>query len=221
MYKNKIIFYLIWLILFSLAPITIFLNTPLSAIILSPASMANTAQRLFGLWAFTLMFVQVILGSFMTKWTEKFGGWIFKFHVLEGIFLYLLILVHGFTFVFFRYFTKHGLDPFYVFVDVCVLCGKSFEFYYNFGRVGFWLVTIAVLTGLFRTATPFLRVHWRKFHVLNYAAFLLIGIHSFFLGGDISEFPFKFIYIPSLIIVMGILIFKGWNLYQTSRGKGK
>ncbi len=208
MNKNKITFYLIWFFLLSLAPITIFSSSSLSSLTLSPAAITNSIQRLFGLWIFTLMFVQIILGSFMTKWTEKLGGWIFKFHVFEGILIYLLILVHTFSFVIFRYFTGHGFDPLYVYADVCALCGKPIEFYYNFGRLAFWSVTFAVFAGLFRTATPFLRVHWKKFHRLNFVAFLLVGLHSLFVGSDIGTFPFSLFHGPALVIVIGISIYK-------------
>jgi len=218
MNKNKIIFYLIWLALLSLAPITILYNSPLSYILMNKGTIASGIQRLFGLWVFTLMFVQIILGSYMTRWTEKLGGWIFKFHIFEGVLIYFLILVHTFSFAVIRYFMGRGFDPFYIYADVCLLCDKAPEWYYNFGRLAFWSVTIAVFAGLFRTMTPFLRVHWKKFHILNYVAFLLVGAHSFFLGSDIGTFPFSLIHAPSLFIVTGILIFKGWNLYQTSKG---
>lgn len=218
MNKSKIIFYLIWIVLLSLAPITILENTSFALITRNYGTMANAVQRLFGLWALTLMFVQIVLGSFMTKLTEKFGGWIFKFHVMQGILVYFLILVHGTAFVVFNYLIGHGFDPFFVFVDVCVLCGKAFDHYYNFGRVAFWLVTLAVAAGYFRTVTPFLRVHWKKFHILNFVAFLLIGIHSLFLGSDVGTFPFSLIHAPSLVIVIGIVVFK---IYKSFIKKAK
>lgn len=208
MNKNKITFYIIWLGLLSLAPITILNTSSLTLILSSYPGMVNAVQRLFGLWVFTLMFVQIILGSFMTKWTEKFGGWVFKFHIFEGILIYFLILAHTFSFVVFNYLVGHGFDPFYVYADVCLLCSNRFEWYYNFGRLAFWSVTIAVTAGYFRTISPFLRVHWKKFHRFNFAAFLLVGIHSLFVGSDIGTFPFSFIHAPALVIVTGISIYK-------------
>ncbi len=218
MNKNKIIFYLIWIFLLSLAPVTILSNSPLSYLLLSKNTMVGGIQRLFGLWVFTLMFFQIVLGSFMAKWTEKLGGWVFRFHIFEGILIYSLILIHTFSFVVIQYFSGKGFDPFYVYMDVCLLCGKIPEWYYNFGRLAFWFITIAVFAGLFRTLSPFLRVHWKKFHILNYIAFLLVGVHSLFVGSDIGTLPFSIIHAPSLVIVVGILVFKGWSLYQTSRG---
>lgn len=203
MNKNKFWFFVIWFGLLSLAPITVYLNglyTPL-----------NTIQRLFGLWVFTLMFVQIILGTFMTRITEKLGGWIYKFHIFEGLLVYFLILIHMSSYVFMMYFAGNSFDPFYVFVDVCVLCGRAREFYLNFGRIAFWFVTIAILAGLMRTTHPFLRVHWKKFHILNYLAFMLVGAHSIFVGSDVGTFPFSILHGPALIIatVLGVWKAKG------------
>ena len=199
--KNlKLNFFIFWAILLSLAPVTVYLNgfyTPL-----------NTIQRLTGLWVFTLLFVQIILGSFMTQITEKLGGWIYRFHIFQGFLIYFLILMHMLSFVFISYFAGKSFDPFYVFVDVCVLCNNKFEYYFNFGRVAFWFITLAVFAGFFRTFHPFLRVHWRKFHVLNYFAFILVGAHSLFVGSDIGTFPFSIIHGPSLLVATGILVVK-------------
>ena len=198
--KNKIIFFTIWIGFLALAPIAVFSNNDFS--------LANTLQRLFALWAYTLLFVQIILGAFMTRFIEKFGAWVFKFHIFEGILIWTLVFLHPLAFTFFYYFIGKGFDPFYAFVDVCVICKKDLEFSYNFGRVSFWLITMAVLAGLFRASTPFLRIHWRKFHILNYAVFFTVYYHSLRLGSDIGIFPFSIIHTPAAIIILGIVLFK-------------
>ena len=205
--KNKIIFCIFWIVLLFLSPITVFAATPISSIT-DRTMVANVAQRLIGLWAYTLLFVQIILGTFMTRWIEKFGAWVFKFHVFEGLLIYALIFLHPLTFTFFYYFIGKGFDPFYTFVDVCVICKKDLEFSYNFGRISFWLITVAVLTGLFRAATPFLRMHWHKFHILNYVAFFTVYYHSLRLGSDVGTFPFSVIHTPAALIILGIVLFK-------------
>lgn len=200
MNKSKVIFFVFWIALLSLAPITIYFNglyTPL-----------NTIQRLTGLWVFTLLFIQIILGSFMTRITEKLGGWIYKFHIFQGLLAFILILVHMASYVYILYSFGKPFDPFYVFIDVCLLCENKLEYYLNFGRLAFWFITLAVFAGLFRTLHPFLRVHWRKFHVLNYFAFFLVGVHSLFVGSDIGTFPFSIIHGPSLLVATGILVVK-------------
>lgn len=208
MNKYKITFLIIWILLLSLAPITVFSNTSIPLIMKNPTVMLNMIQRIVGLLAFTLLFIQIILGAFMPRLVDKFGGWIFNFHVFQGILVYLLIFAHPAVFVVFNYFAHHNIDPFYVFTDICVLCSNKFELFYSLGRVSFWLITLSVFAGLFRTATPWLRVNWKKIHILNYLSFVLISLHSLFVGTDIGTFPFSFFHGPAMAIVAGVIIYK-------------
>ncbi|HET7098945.1 MAG TPA: hypothetical protein VFI61_01775 [Patescibacteria group bacterium] len=215
--KNKIIFYTLWLLLLSLGPIVVFKNTPsVDLIMKNPTVMFNVVQRIVGLSAFTLLFVQIILGSFMTKLATRFGGWIFSFHIFEGILIYGLIILHPTLFVIFNYFAGHGIDPFYVFTEVCVLCRNRFELFYTLGRVSFWLISISVFAGLFRTATPWLRVNWKKLHVINFLSFILISIHSIGVGTDIGTFPFSFFHGPAIAIISGIIVYKLYKYFKWS-----
>jgi predicted ferric reductase len=174
---------------------------------------------MIGLWAYTLLFVQIIIGAFMDRWIEKYGPWVLKFHVFEGILIYTLIIIHPLLFTVFYYLVGRGFDPFYAYLDVCVLCDGLTEYYYNFGRVGIWFLTIGVFAGLFRTVNPFMRMHWRKFHILNYVAFLLIFIHSLTLGTDVGTSPFQLLHLPSGVVILAVIIWKVKGLYQQSISK--
>ncbi len=201
-------FGIVWLVLVSLGPIAVFQNTSIALMVKNPTVMMNVLQRIFGLLAFTMLFVQIILGAFMFRLTEKFGGWIFKFHIFQGILIYFLIILHPLSMVLFKYFAHKGIDPFYVFTDICVLCSNKFELFFTLGRISFWLFTLSVFAGLFRTATPWLRNNWKKVHVLNYLSFILIALHSLFVGTDIGTFPFSWFHGPATVIIVGILIYK-------------
>jgi len=205
---KKLVFYLVWLGLLSLGPIAILKNTPLELLSDNRAVVVNFIQRILGLAAFTMLFVQIILGSFMQKWIEKLGPWVLNFHIREGLLAYVLVILHPLLFVLFNYFIYGVLDPFYVFVDICVLCKPPIEYFYSLGRLSFWLITAAVLAALFRTSTPFMRLHWKKFHALNYLTFLLIGIHSIGVGADVGTPPFSFFHGPALAVVLIIIVFK-------------
>src|SRR3989304_4660000 len=165
---KKFLFYFIWLLVLSIGPITILKVTPLDFALSTPVLTINFIQRIVALLAFSMLFWQIILGSFMDKWIEKLGGWVFKFHVLEGAVIY------------------------------------------TFGRVGFWLITLAVLAAKLRTQ-PWLRVHWRKFHILNYLAFIFISIHSRFTGTDTLTPPFVWFWWIATIVIIGIVIY---NIYK-------
>lgn len=213
---NKILFFAIWIFLVCLGPISILKNTPLTTLIGHTALIINFLQRMVGLVIFSMLFIQIILGSFMSFWTQKLGGWIFNFHILEGITIYLLVLSHPTFFVLYRYLIGQGLDPFFVFTSVCVFCHSKLDAFYTLGRVAFWFITAAVSAGLFRTSTPFLRVHWKKFHILNYLAFIFVWLHSLFLGTDVGTSPFYYFHGPALLIISGILIYKVLRMFKPS-----
>lgn len=205
---KRILFITLWALSLLLVPVTILKVTPISSVFEYPVTLANFFQRILGLTAFVLMFWQVILGAYMKKLTEKLGGWVFTFHITEGLILYGIIVLHPTLFVLFNYFAGKGIDPFYVFTQVCILCRNISEFYYTLGRVSFWIVTVAVIAAFFRTSTPFLRVHWKKFHIFNFLAFLLVGFHSIGVGTDVGTFPFSLFHGPALAIVTYIILFK-------------
>jgi predicted ferric reductase len=208
MNKNKYIFWILWLGILTIIPITVLGVTPVSSAIKNPIALTNFIQRIFGLTAFTLMFWQILLGSFMMPLTDKLGGWIYKFHMWEGVSIYSLAVFHPIFFMILNYFGGKGINPFYIFTQICVLCPNQQELYYTLGRVSFWLINITVFAALFRTLTPFLRMNWRKFHVLNYLIFLIIGIHGLSIGTDFMRIPFFTFAIFAYAIILGIVVFK-------------
>ena len=205
--QKKILFYFVWFALLLIGPITIHKTTPIPMMLADSGLMISLIQRLTGLLAFTLLFIQIMLGSNMIKMTEKFGGWIFKFHLTQGALTYVLILIHPIFFVLLNFRIKGDLDPFYVFTDVCILCKNKAEFFYTFGRVGFWLTTTAVAAAALRVQ-PWFRVHWRKFHILNYFTFFLVGFHGLKVGTDFSSPPFVWFAYISETIVLLTLVYK-------------
>ena len=209
---KKILFFVIWVGLLTLGPITIYLNTPIANLTMSPSAIANSLQRILGLTAFTLLFAQLLLGVSMDKAKKYFGDWVYNFHIIQGILIYFLVILHGLSFVYFNYVIFQRFDPFYIFVDVCVLCASQLDHYYNFGRVGFWFLTIAIFAGLFRGFNLWMRQNWRRFHYLNYLAFLFLGLHAYFVGTDTLTTPYKYFYFLSMSLVILITIKKLINL---------
>jgi len=173
-----------------LVPFTVLQKTPWELAVKNPANLTNFIQRCIGLAAFILLFVQLVLGVFMAKLTKIFGSWIFKFHVAEGIAAYTLVFLHPLIFMLFNYYTGLGWDPYAVFVNICLLCKTPLDYYYTLGRISFWLVTLAVGAAYFRNKNSWFEANWRKFHVLNYIAFLVIGAHGFLIGTDFVRQPF-------------------------------
>jgi len=203
---KKILFLIIWALILSLGPITILKNTSFE-LLKDPVVAINFFQRLTGLLAFSLLFFQIVIGSNMNKLIEKYGAWIFRFHVTEGIFTYLLVLIHPLLAVLLNFKLLGPFDPFYVFTDFCVICKTNSELFLTFGRVAFWIITLAVAAGYFRT-NPWLRRNWKKFHKLNFIAFFLIAIHSWFVGSDTQSSPFVYFFYFTIPIVAYLFTFK-------------
>lgn len=205
--KNKTVFYTVWIAALFLVPASIFANSSFSDIAKNASSFTGFIQRFLGLTAYMLLFFQVILGAFMQKWKKIFGEWVLNFHIIEGAAAYTLIVLHTASFMLSNYFAGLSINPFFVFVDLCALCSTRADLYYTLGRVSFWLITVSVLAVFLRAATPYMRVNWRKFHALNYIAFLAVGLHGFFLGTDYGYMPFAIFAVPAYLTVLAITVF--------------
>lgn len=187
---------------------------------MTPALLANTIQRYIGLTAFVFLFVQLIIGVSIDKLAAKFGHSIFKYHIIQGIFTFILAFLHPLIFMVFNHFINSKWDPYAVFVNACVICKEPINYYYTLGMISFWLLFISTFIALFRHHNDWFRKYWKKFHLLNYIVFLIVGVHGFLLGTDFSVKPFVYFAIPAYLIIIGIIIFheipkqyrklKGW-----------
>jgi predicted ferric reductase len=187
---KKFLFYLVWLTSVILGPITIFTNTPLAKVLDNELEILNLLQRITGLLAFTLLAFQLVLGSLMPKLIEKMGGWLFNFHLTEGLGAWGIMLLHPTLFLFINYKIEGLTSALLTFVPSF---GSNQEIYYSFGKFALMLITIAVLAGHFREK-PALRKNWRKFHILNYFAFVFVAVHAYYSGTDAWTPPFAWFY---------------------------
>jgi len=208
MLNKKVIFILIWLLLIVLSVISPIKEFKFVLASKNQVLLIGLFQRILGLMAFTLLFIQIFLGIFMERLEEKLGKWVFNFHLFNGGLVYLLILLHPAFYMLFLFKIKGVLDPFYIYSGLCVLCTGNLEHFINFGRVALWLITAGIIAAVFRASDQFLKKNWRKFHLLNYFAFFLIAVHAKVLGTDVSITPFKWIYLFGVTTVVFSLIVK-------------
>lgn len=159
--------------------------------------IVNLVQRITGIAAFSLITLQIFLSS-----NRKFV----KFHMLNGILAYTFIFMHPVLMVVYKYLYSSKLDPFYVFTDVCVLCDGVYEYYINFGRLAFYLLTTAVIAAKFRKISEWLNNNWRKLHILNYVAFYFVSIHAYNIGSDSTTKLFLTFFWLCQIIVAGVIV---------------
>ncbi|MDO8488193.1 MAG: hypothetical protein Q7S31_02665 [bacterium] len=135
-------------------------------------------MRLAGLFAFTLLFLQLTIGAFMSQLRPVFGIKILRWHIIQGIIAFTVAWTHPTL-----YMLQFGFD------QLWRLGG-----YYIWGKVGLTLLTFAVAAGLLRTA-PFLVKYWRWVHRLNYLTLVIIYVHSWHVGSDTHTFPMTILYL--------------------------
>lgn len=197
-----------WILIILVGPITLLVNNTLSDVFSDPVLLVNFFQRITGLLAFSFLFVQILLGAYMTYWQGIIGAKTFKYHVFEGVFSYLLILAHPLLYIVFTYQTLGTITTFILpNLDVNSV---SYELYLTYGRIAFVLLSIGVAAGLLRNK-PFLRHNWRKFHILNYFSFFFIAFHAWHVGSDVSSPPFSIFFWFALAVIAGV-VFKRFLL---------
>lgn len=208
MKKNKIIFWVIWLGLLCLGFYTISKTIVPSTVFSNYLLTLNFLERVSGVFIYTLLFIQIILGAYMEKLSSKFGSWIYKVHAIQGPVIYLLALIHPFFLLIFNFKLFNTLDPFYIYTQVCLLCKNKIELLYMFGRLGLWFLTIGFFVAIFKSSDNWLKKNWRKLHALNYLVFFFVAVHGYFLGSDFRAFPLNYFFYIALITVLSTIILK-------------
>lgn len=140
----------------------------------------------------------------MNYFRKLFGVKIFKFHIIEGIIAYIIIVSHTvFYFLNILQFSDFKTSI----LSLLPSFATKIDIYLDFGKLGIILLTIAVMAGIFRTY-PFITKHWRFFHRANYIAFALILFHSYFLGTDTHTIPFIFLYPIFIVGLIASVVYK-------------
>lgn len=167
----------------------------------NPSLAAYLFLRLTGLYAFFLIFLQIVHGAFMPLWFKIFDSRSAVLHEKHGVWAYLLILSHPIFFTLSAVLAsgfKEGI------ITLFPAFQTKTDILINYGRIGFTLITIAVFASYFRHK-GFLNRHWLKFHILNYVAFYFIFLHSWNIGSDTRTFPLSVLY-PAMAIVVAFSI---------------
>src|SRR3989344_1252514 len=196
--KRRLIFYFFWFIIILASPFTVFINSPFVIAFSDAKIIVNVLQRISGLLAFTLIMLQIIIGSNLSLWTKILGAKAYRIHIVQGLFAYGLILFHPLTNSVLIYFATQSIVN--VLVDLLPRFRSSTDSLILFGKTAFVLASISVFASYFRTK-PFLRKNWRVFHILNYLVFILIIFHSKGLESDIATFPFNIVYFLGIAAV--------------------
>jgi len=188
--QKRLLWFFVWLFIILSGPITVLRNTNIAEVRTSGLLLLTTFQRASGLLAFSLLFIQIMLGSFMQWWLDSLGAKAFRLHTREGLLTYGFVFIHPI----FQYLIAAKTLGFANYLAIPMTNYlKAPELWISFGRVALALLTIGVAAAYFRTK-PILRKNWRALHIVNYFAFFLVAIHAGRLGTDVGSLPFSLIY---------------------------
>jgi hypothetical protein len=143
--------------------------------------------RLFGLYAFVLVWSQLMLGALKIPLQRLFGSRILKLHLFLGPFTLLFAFTHYMLFTIGNLLT--GLGPFEA---ISSYLGPSVLYGY-LGLTAFYLMVLTVISAMLRSR-PFVKIYWRKIHYTNYVIFLFAFVHSFFIGTEVQSQPLHSLY---------------------------
>lgn len=158
------------------------------------ADILYLIHRILGLYAFSLIFLQIILGSAMRRLNKLFPGRMFRIHKRVGYTAFTMATLHPIL----LYATAIPLGNFSYFESYPQ--GES-ALYYWIGIINISLLWISVLSAIFRVK---IGPKWIYIHRINYLIFFLIFIHSLKLGVDTQLDSAKVVFSIYALIVLGL-----------------
>lgn len=160
--------------------------------------IVNLLLKITTFTAFVLLATQIYLNTY-----EKY----LKLSNIVSLMTYVFIFTYPILMVISRYLSLGKIDPFYVYTDVCVLCSGNYEYYINFGRISFYLVTITFLSSKF-DINSWIKTNMRKINILNYVAFYSLTIYVNYLVNGSSHAIFTVVFWICQIVVLSSIFVK-------------
>jgi nitrite reductase/ring-hydroxylating ferredoxin subunit/DMSO/TMAO reductase YedYZ heme-binding membrane subunit len=138
-------------------------------------ALAGNVFPLLGLYAFVLLWVQIIIGSQMS-WLRTIFPLIETFHRFQGVVILCLALCHPLLLL-----LSTGIRQYLAYSYV----SPEQRVFAIIGQLQLFLLLLTVSTALLMRH-PLLRERWRRIHYLNYLIFGLVLVHSWNLGSDLA-----------------------------------
>lgn len=153
---------------------------------LAGSDSATFARKLFplvGLLAFSLLWVQLLVGT-NRQYLRQVYPWMMRFHRWQGGFVLLFALLHP-TLLLIGVGTAHYLARDFVAPNLVVWVW-----------VGYLQLLLLVCTAgsALLLRVPWLRTRWRTVHYANYGVFVLVWSHSWFLGSDVRTTDLRYLW---------------------------
>lgn len=173
----KVVLPILWLVTLITPPV-LFLST-------RPAESLSDPRVLFpvfGLIAFTLIWLQIMLGAFMRQLVRIFPK-VLTLHIGQGIFALGFAVLHPFTLIY--SFLPGNLEDYFHYTFIA----PEMKFFVHLGQASVPLLILGIFAGAMRNWAPIKRV-WRWLHMVHYVVFFAIFFHSWNLGTDLATSPY-------------------------------
>ncbi|OGC82353.1 MAG: hypothetical protein A2V81_02365 [Candidatus Abawacabacteria bacterium RBG_16_42_10] len=144
------------------------------------SEFAYAVFPLLGLYAFSMLWLQFIMGSARDVLTKAYPK-VLKFHMNQGPFVLLFSLLHPLFLV-----IGVGLENYLYMTYV----PQELKLYAFLGVISLFFMILAVAAAMFRMH-PWLQRRWIYIHYLNYLVFILSWLHSWNIGTDMKTAPFR------------------------------
>lgn len=152
---------------------------------------ADTIYPLFGLYAFTFVAIQMILGSNMRRLRPIYPK-VMQFHRWQGLFALAFAFVHPLL-------AAAAFGPQATFLQRTIV-PPSLSNYIIFGIIASDLMLVTVITAVAAWKFQKFTKTWRTIHLLNYLVFILAWVHSWFIGSDVQGSILKYVWIFYLLV---------------------
>lgn len=171
-----------------------------------PAMRFFTLFRLLGLYAFTFLWGQLMIGPFMKPLGKIYGKNWFYFHRMQGLFALLLACLHPLI-LYVGYITLTGR---YGWLDAINAYTPKFTIAL-LGEIALLLMLLTISSALLMRK-PWMKSKWHWIHLLNYVIFVLVWVHSYVLGTEAKVAPMSWLYIFfGLTFIMALVYRRGYR----------
>ncbi len=161
----------------------------------SSAPPVYSLARAAGLFGFGALFLAILSHEYLREMRKLFGRPFMTVHHILAVAGLVLAILHP-VLIAFMLRDPTQFVPRFDSLRTFLMLG---------GRPALYLILLAVLAAVVRRQ---LKDTWRVIHWLNYLAFVLVFVHSWMLGGNVSTSVLRFVWPLMLGIVVGVFLRK-------------
>jgi len=165
--------------------------------------------RVGALLGYLGVFLAALSSNYMRELTRYFGRSFITVHHIVSVTALVALTVHAVSVAWQMRSAAAFLPRF-----------DSWQLFFALGgRPAFWLLAIAALTALFRTA---IGKNWKVIHWLNYVAFALGTIHAQMIGSSFVHLGIRIVAWVLLAVLLGVFVWKRTRKQRAlAKAKGK